>query len=272
MPDIELPTYKVILPNEVFGKRAKPLNHPATGELPATLVTKLTKFKTPTQDEVIELIKTVARKGGSFSEILPPSLIKRIAKGDEEALQHLKSHYPDSNLIPGKVYVETRNGIVPNMVLDSARDLFKEVGSKIYERAIEKTGAQEWNLRIKLQNNGAFPDSLELEYLLSRGVKDSDVFSAQGDFNEYETIANQIRLLYKALYSPEIITQMKDSSYQFLEQRAASTIKETARCIASKKFIGSLGEVLEKIIGGIKEDEKDKSRKPFEDCSGSSLN
>jgi len=285
MTNIELPTYKTIVPNEVFGKKAKALKSPM-GEVPATQVARLTRFKIPVFDEVIDFIITSAKGIGNYSsgrdekpsdddsklihflKLIPPSEVKDIAMRDKDSLEHLKRHYPQSVLQIGRDYLQVSNGTLPNEALDSARKLLEKEGSVVYERAIERIGAKEWNLIMRLQDDGALPDSLELEYLLDRGVRESDVFSTRGDFESYNDVASQIRILYKALYSPKMIAQVGESSYQFLEQLAASTIEGVARCITAKKVIG---ESLTSLFGAFIKPEGKKQKGPFGysggDCS-----
>jgi hypothetical protein len=289
MGEIELPSYRIIVSNEVFGKKAEPLNHPLMGDVPATQIARLTRFRIPTKEEVIDFIRTSAKgidayslgkdkpsdsdpKTVYFLKSLPASEVKDISRGNQDSLKHLGNHYPESNLQEGRIYLGSFNGIVPNLVLDSARELMKQEGTEVYDRAIERTGSKEWNLRIRLLANGAFPDKLELEYLLDRGVRDSDVFSAQGDFGDYQTVVNQIRVFYNVLQSPEIIAQIGDTSYHFLEQRAASTVRETAECIAARNSIGGLAGMLGQFFGDLKNQaDQPKPKKPSGDC-GFSLN
>lgn len=267
MVNIELPTYKSIVENEVFGRKSEPLNHPLIGKVDATQIIRLARFKVPTQDEVIEFIRASAQginlswrnepsdkdpKTTYLLKLLPASEIKNIAGENTDSLQHLRRHYPDSDLQEGRVYIQSISGVVPDKILDEARELMGQKGSIIYERAIERIGEKEWNLKVRLLENGRFPDSLELGYLLDRGVRNSDVFSARGDFGSYQTVANQIRIFYNALNSPDLITQIRDSSCLFLEQKAASTVGETAQCITTRGIVGGLAEIIEKKINECK--------------------
>jgi|SRR3989344_2059199 len=277
MADINLPPYKTILPNEVFGRKAEPLVDIMVGEVPTTLVARLTRFKIPTEDEIIDLIVKYARETdihslgneGSeddlakthFMRLLPVPEIIDIAKKDKDSLQHLRRHYSKSDLWSGRSYIGVLSGTVPNRVLDAAKELL-EKDSEVYEKAIRQAGACEWNLTVRLEENGALPNSLELEYLLNRGVRESDVFSAHGDFKNYQTVANQVRLIYGALNSPKIITGITDRSYQFLEESAEKTIKETAQCIASKDVMGGLAGIIGQILGSMGVEEQEEQREP----------
>lgn len=265
MKNIELPTYRSIVANEVFGKKAKPLYVPLAGKVAVTQVARLTRFKIPNQEEVVDFIRTSAQEIDShylekdkpseddaetiyFLKSLPASEFKEILKGEKDSLHHLRNHFPESDLQEGSIYIEAMSGIVPNQALDAARESLEEKGSEVYERAIERIGVKKWGLRVRLLENGGFPDNLELEYLLDRGVIDSNVFSIRGDFGDYKNVANQVRLLYRALTSPERITQIIDTSYRFLEKRAASTVRETAECFGNRDVLGGLSKIVGKII------------------------
>jgi len=261
MTEIELPTYRTIVPSEVFGKKTNVLSdlfRNLKGKPAVTQVTGLKRFKVPTQKETIDFIRTSAGNIDYSPEGRKPSEddsrtiyslksltdleIRDIAKGNKDSLEHLERHIPDVSLREGEFYLETFNGIVPNLVLDSAEELASEEGTEIYERAIKKMGVNDWNLRIKLLEDGGLPDILELEYLMDRGVRDSDVFSVQGDFRDYQIVTEQIRLLYSVLGSATgLVSQVKNKSYNFLEDRAAITIRECSRCISGKDVIESIG-------------------------------
>ena len=47
-----------------------------------------------------------------------------------------------------------------------------------------------------------------------------------------------------------MITKLRDCSHQFLEQRAASTVRETAECVATRNLVGGLTELIERKIMG----------------------
>ncbi len=298
MANIELPTYRTILPNCVYGKKAEPLYHRNGGRVSATEVAKLSRYKIPLRDRVIDFIRTSAEniepcflgKGEplrtdsetvSFLKFLPKQYVKDLIKGDKNILEHLKVHYPKSNLQEARHYIEVFNGVVPNEFLDEVRKLRDRERSIAYERAIERVGVGEWNLKVRLLENSSFPDRLELEYLLNKGVRDCDIFSVCGDCEDYKDVANKLRLLYNILNSPELISQIEDSSCQFLEQRADSTVRGTVECITTKKISEGLMGIVGGLIGSLgnlssqnsKQDrEKDKSRFNYPGDCGFSLN
>ncbi len=282
MTKIKLPGYRTIVPNEIYGKSAGFLCHPEKGKVPTTKTITFSKFRAPTQDEVIDFIRIIAKGIDLFSlkkdepskkdpeiiyflKSLPQLLVKDISKGDKNGLNFLRNHYPVHELQDGRVYLNALNIVVPNPALDYAKKLVSKEGTIDYYSAIMKNSVREWYLRIRLLEDGKFPDSSELEYLIDRGVKNSDVFSAMGDFKDYQNIANQIRLFNNVFGSTELISQILDTSSRSLEIIASSTVKETAEYIREmskriKQFLGEIGE------------QQPKQKKPFNYTKDFSLN
>lgn len=268
MRDITLQGYESIITNEVYVRKAEPLQHRLRGKVPATQIVVLRKFRIPYKDEVIGFIRQNAEKLDFYlsgnepldddSELinslksLPNLFIKYIARNDKSVLAHLRNHCPKTNTIfrEGEKYIETSNGIIPDVVLDSAKEASEEIGSRIYSVAISKIGAKEWSLIVRLSENRKFPDFLELEYLLGREVRESKIFSVMGYVEDYQTVSNQVKMLYDALHSPELIAKIKDDSHRILESAAIATIKETAECLESKDVKGIallVGQVFENL-------------------------
>src|SRR3989344_2582785 len=118
MANIELPAYRSIITNEVFGKSAEPMPYPPMGEISATQIARLVRFKAPSEDEAINLIKTNANGIGcyqlekdrdpsviKFLKYLEPSQVAGIANGEEKLIKHLREHNPKSSLQEGKNYL-----------------------------------------------------------------------------------------------------------------------------------------------------------------------
>jgi len=287
MTDIKLPSYRTIVPNEIFGKEAEGFKHPImsliAGKVPAMQLIRLARFRIPTQEEVLEFIRISAKgiepyfteedkpleeDSGTvhFLKSLSYSEVENIARGNKDSLGHLKEHCPKVSLQEGRFYLNALSGIVPNPVLNFAEKLADKKEPWLYEKLISQDGAEEWNLSIRLLESGKLPDRLELEYLLDRGVRDCDVFSAKGDFGSYQNVADRVRLFYNALSSPEIIAQIGDSSHHFLEQQALLTVRETALCVAGKKAIGGIVAIIGQALGA--SGDKGQSKPPinYPDC------
>lgn len=266
MTDIELPTYRIIMANEVFGKRAEPLQNSLIGKIDATQIVRLTRFKVPTQDEVVNFIIRKAQEVDIYSigkekpsdnepkiirslRLLPEKEVLSVIERNKDSLQHLKNHYPESSFQEGKDYIDSTIGIIPDFFLDLTTKFSEKQRGIAYENLMSKMGLRKWGLRIRLLEDFRFPDSLELEYLMDKGVKDSDVLSVHGDFREYSVVANQIRLFYNSLKSPEMIRKIRDSSYQFLEEIADSTVSWFAKCLSLSKSLGEIFDTIKQVNG-----------------------
>ena len=270
MINIELPTYRKVIANQVYARNTRYLENLLTNEkLLATQILTLKKFKVPTKDEVINFIRTNAQKIGDaslfpeksqenkniFLKLLPELYLQKIINKKNDALQHLRKHYPESSLHEGKKFLEVSYGVLPDDILSivmnnsiETKEILKKYGRRVYERLIERFGFDRWSLSILLTNE-KLPDKSKINFLLENEVRESNVFSVSGDFKDYKIIANQIRLFYNNLDS-EKISQLEDNSYQYLEQKTVLTIAGTAECIGKPKTINisnGLDEVIKKI-------------------------
>lgn len=265
MGNVEVPAYKSIVTNEVFGKRVDPIEIPLFGKIEATRLLSLTKFTVPKQDEVIDFIITSAKKidlnslGKEkpskedskityFLKLLLPSEIENITKRDTKTLDHLRLHCSENDLQERRMYLKATSDIVPDRVLDEAKRFVEKEGSIIYTRAIENIGREKLNLMIRLLENRALPDSLYLEYLLDSGVRTSDALSVSGSYKNYQTVANQVRVLYNTLSSPKLMDQIKDTSYDFLKSEADLTVVDFVVCSTAKKAVKGLTGIIDSAL------------------------
>ncbi len=257
MANIEIPTYKTIVPNEVFGRKGRDLRHSLFGIVPSTQILLLERYTFPSQKEVIDSItkkageidfdsfdrkEVAAKKKGiaRYLALLSDAEIESIAKGDGEFLGHLIRHYPGINLESGRGYVEVTNGNIPNDFLDSIKKDYEDNDKEIYEKALRDINENNWRIRVRLLKECVLPKGHELEYLLSMGVRDSDVFSVKGDFGGYEDISSQIRMLYNTLRDSDVVSKIKDNSENLLGEIAASAIVHTAGCIERQKIVDNI--------------------------------
>ena len=251
--------------------------------MPATRIARITRFTEPGVDEVIDFIKRNAKNVltnpinktnyedmlfgiSNLLRLLPPSEVRDISMGNSEYIDHLRRHYQSRGPIESEVYLMSTHGIIPSEALNKIKQSNKHTGT-VCSMVTHMIGMNVWDLRIRLSNACDFPDSLELGYLLDRKVKDSDLFSVTGDYEDYKIVANHIRLLSNVLSSPEDMMQIRDASHEILQMKAARTLKETIDCRRSSETVGKLTEVLEDIINSINIPHN--LRKPFgpEDAS-----
>ena len=263
---IQIPTYKTLIPNSTYSRRAGSICFQTIeDEIQATKILQLVRYTAPSEDEVVNLIQSVARNGHTssspeklqleeFLKMLPLDKIEGIQYGLKETLTHLKGHCPKGDYQIGKTYLQVDNGTIPNQILEHASDVIKEKGEMAYRGVVAHLGIEQWDIRIRLDGKDSLPKSLELEYLLDRGVKDCDVFKIKGDYGNYQNAVNQIRLLSNVLNSPADVRKIADKSDMFLISKAAITLKDTAKCLfagnAIKSFTEGLKEAIESLQNG----------------------
>ena len=279
MTNIKLPKYKSIIENKVYERIAELLDCQKR-KAPATLITLLTKLKIPYMDEVINYIRASSQNmdldlceeisearqtHGCFLKMLPALEIKNIAQGNKESLGHLKEHYCKGDFQDGRTYIHVINGVIPNLILEKVKKMREERGSDLYMRAMNDAGQKKWNLRVRLLEDGRFPDNGELEYLLDRGVKASDVFSVAGDFEDYGAVATQVRTLYNVLSSRELIAKIEDCSCKFLEGAAIETVSEVAKCIEAERTCKKIANMVGQVFMVLKKGGQGSPKAPFGD-------
>lgn len=267
MGRIEIPGYRTILKNEVFGRRTNPIFCPGEGkDLGVTRVLRIVKFKSPTLEDVIGFIvnnareidvlpigeKTQEKNGSSTNAILrkiPAGEIIRIASEDENVISHLIAHYRTS-LTARKNYLSVKKGLVLDRELESALESVEEYGGMAYAKLMQEKRRTAWDLLIQLCKKGKLPESSELRYLAGKRVRESDVFKFRGDLENYKDVARQVVVLERVLRNPEARSELYDSSWEYLDSKSAWLLKETAKC----NSCGSIYGIAEKIEKVLKED------------------
>jgi len=271
---IELPGYKSIVPNEVYGKSVASFKHPnpIIGKTRAAYLIRLVRYKTPSNEDIIEFIRKSGKEIGqsplplSLEELsdpsdnghdtssllrqLPPNELNEIAKGNPKSIKHLKDHIPKDNTRPGIEYVEIAYGYFPPELLVTSNELMEREGIESYRKRVDSMRTKGWILRMKLAENGSLPCLSELEYLVQRGVRDSDVLLATGEYGDYEIVADQVKLIHAALCYPETIHQLMDSSHVILKRKAAFIITGLSMCLACKDKSNGLPGLIGGILNG----------------------
>jgi len=248
MADIKLYGYKSIIPNQVFGREAEPLQFVAFGKVPQAHLTILSRYRIPTTKEVQEILiknaqeatnphflRDSSTKGSerivkALRTALPDYEIRRMAADNSGALNSLEadSYYPDFQW--GESFIVALNGELPTSVLKYAKGEDNEK-AQMYESIMLQENRNRWNLRLKLLKEGVLPSKSGLEYLIESGVLISKVINVEGRYGEYENVADQIRSLYLALLSADRIKKIRDVSREVLESNVINAIDYISQCI-----------------------------------------
>ncbi len=269
MAPLVLPTYACLVPDSVYGRDAD-IMFSEQESMPATQITRLSRFVVPSCDEVLAYLQTTAQGiplDGPGSEpqeddsdlvyslkMLPSDAIPDIAQGEERTRHLLQRTYSPHQLQSGRMYLLFSSDLVPQEALSVVKKYWEEQGKAeegalVYKAAIEESreafGAktQSWDTLIQLTENGAFPERSELEYLLAREVRDSAVIRIDGASNNYPAVVEHMGYLSAALSSPEMVAQVKDRSSAYLEQEATGIIKNILSRWAAGQFV-------QEIVGG----------------------
>ncbi len=252
MTRVEIPTYGVIAENEFYGRKTTGLLTHGKRNEPSTEVLWISRYKTPTKEEVKDFIINEARKikaknkkekkePNIFSNF--PFLIDLLIQKEEDLLIHLSNHYQEGDIQSGRTYLAVRISDISDVNLDEAKKLEKKRGKTIYKICVENCGLNQRALRVRLSENNSLPETSELEYLVDRGVRVSDVFAVHGECQDYSKIAELIRLIYNSLDADKV-KQIIDVSSIFTEAKARATIDATGQCIAMGTTLRNLPDIL----------------------------
>ncbi len=229
MGNITLPGYESILDNSVFGKPVHGLPHPGTGEIEGgKRIICLTRFRVPTEEELRGNMRKLMLE--SILDISDHELNKCI----ELSFNHYKRELQEEG-----IYVEALSGLLPERILDIMDRYLKLLTGPLpkeildivdrvpenriiagdYKTAVKEASIQQI-IRIRIEKD-IMPTKKELEYLLERGVRESDVLSIsiQGEARGYETAADLARLVNGALQSPKLITLLEDTSDGYIKKK-----------------------------------------------------
>ena len=252
MEEIKLPTYEVLIPNQLFRKKGV-----CNKELPecyAEQITKLTRYRVPKKEEIIDFIRQTAeriqlnpreqpihsKEKSPTADLLkkfPKEELEKISKGDVDTLIFLRENYPRNFIKEERPYLNSFNGIIPTNLLDYANEFLKEEDRiDFYNGVIGRYSRNIWNISIKLLGNSELPNKSKLENLISAGVRDSDLFRFQGKPKSYQSAVDQIDLFYNVL-TPKRIASIPDLSHQILEQRAYLAVMNVIKEIIRNKLV-----------------------------------
>jgi len=258
---IQIPTYTLLSPNSVYTREVEPIELPMLGETPSKQLLLLLRYTCPSKEQAIELIQAVAKNPekyptfaheipmAKFLKELPAEEIRAIKDANPKTLEHLAKHFAESNDQPGRDYLRVISGIVPNALLERVNGLSVEEKVIIYEGLVNRAGQDEWHLVVRLEEAG-LPKKEELEFLLQRGVRDSDVFRISGEYGDYKQFAERCLELYPSLAPKEKMANVRDVSNSLLRSRAAQTLKGVAECFQKRRVMLEIGDDIGEALKG----------------------
>ncbi|HLC56232.1 MAG TPA: hypothetical protein VJJ23_03275 [Candidatus Nanoarchaeia archaeon] len=252
MANIRIEGYRTILPNEVFGREGEPRKNSFTNVFePTTDIIYFQRYRVPTTESILQSIITSAKeikdRSKKDSEYTFPEIVKiikagrklkfltleditNLSKAEEETIDHIREgHIPEIELEQGRYHLRMLNGIFLNNYLEDMKEVIQSKGSDIYGTEIERVGYDPLFLTIRLEDAITLPEREEIEYLMKRRVKVSDVFCASGKNEDYRKLVNMVRLFYD-IFTPREMKKISDTSLSLLQKTANMAIKDSTTC------------------------------------------
>src|SRR3989338_8412569 len=260
---IEIPGYKVLVPNNVW-YRETDIEMPLGGiKIPAVQLIKLEKYDIFTNEQILDFIKTSARKklsyrtkgikepeetGSSFLrslEGLKPRELERIARSEPKIIAEISGNIPDTGHIPG-TYLDFRNGFLPMCILRNSANIPDSDKGIFYELKLDNHGLKTWKIALMLDGKDSIPEKKKIEVLLESCVTNSKVLTILGEI-KYDEAIKQIQFLYSSL-NPRIIRTLSDISRHILINRASYSLKQREEN-QKKQLYNPLEEIAKGIAG-----------------------
>jgi len=258
---IEIPGYKVLVPNNTWGRKTRPVSHPIFGgKYPATEVLQIIRYTNPSNQEIISLIKARAKEYNplsfleeelrkakekeyigisNFFEMLPEKEIGDIAKENKKTIKHLEEHILEDDCPAGTTYLTIISGRVPNEVLD-IREKERHLVIARYISLITQLGNDVWQTKIRLNDKDKLPKESEISQLINETVYSPNTLFIKGDKKSYDIVSDAIKSLYPIL-SNQLI-KIQDDYNVILATKAVVAIRETAKCLEMKKSLKQIAK------------------------------
>lgn len=234
---IEIPGHEVIIPGSIWKVEAPKWRCPAHDEgLDAMRIVTLSRFREPTDEELIRLIRKEAKleKGDignlaidiyrtkihSQLRMLEDSSRKRIIEGDEELMGLIYKHVPETNLQRGMMYAMMSHGIFPRDILNKKQGEFTEDGVSAYNDVINHRCIGTFHFYFRLNKDYSIPDRELVDVLMRSGVKESDVLHFKASSNpDYEVVNRYLDFFYANFESNEELRYACDLSQERLYRK-----------------------------------------------------
>ncbi len=266
MSDIELPGYETLKANEIYTKRVKDHNE----------IIQLSKFTSPDEKKITDFIKKCAREidnpdnrdyfGESLIRVIqsfPRSEIEKIANSEKNIMKFIKDNSCLDHGLPGRSYLRFNKMSILNSRFEEIMILSPgEERGKAFSDELNNNGKNIADIYLQLNENGSLISSRDLEYLVSNGVTYSHTLFVRGqlhDSRKYQIIADSIRMLYKEINSPDVISKIEDESEDILRFQALRIAEKTSEYFLSKDFIQFIQELKETVKGSLEMQDENSS-------------
>lgn len=236
--DIKIKGYDKVQPNRVYARDVEARTGVERRVVPAKSVLLLTRFRVPSEEQVVDYIAQAAGIYGQGASGIDNALgmfqeesIESISRGVPEVMKHLKRHVPEPVGLVGRTYA----GVAQGRVLEEDyRRIAAKKGFAIEELAklMYHTDPVNWGATFLL--NSSYQVALThagLSHLLGINALNSDmmhVFAVNSRAGVlHETLGN----VHAGLEDAGRLTRLRDESEIYLAKEADRTLRRTYDCI-----------------------------------------
>ena len=250
---IELPGYKVEIPNQVYLRDTKISTPNKENLLKLKSVIMLSRFRQPTKEEVIELLIKKANAilphmhrfndpdyasqltgiDAAFTFFNRES-IEKLANRNAASIDEIAncSFAQPASKAEKNSFVYINYGLIPSMMIDFARNKFGRLRREWYHSKFNDTElldhsiGERFGMALLVENGMLLPKN-ETDILLKRTTSLSDALFTNNSYYDPEEAKTVIGIIYSGLDSPEKISELEDSSEIAVENDAIRTLNNT---------------------------------------------
>lgn len=240
MENLKLEGYKEVIPNNVYTNFVGFLGDISFLGTDKAEIIKINRIKIPRKKQVIDCIKKISqeikssnffekkdyyeRNIANFLSLFDKKDLEGIVNDDEEVSTRLEKTINFGNCDPGKKYLLYFNKMFPTYLLSKLNELRSTKRKKDFFHHIEKFSENDVRISLLLSDDFELPPFSEIEYLIKKGVKVSDVFSFSGDKETKDKLKEKIEKLYSSLNKKGSIELIEDNSERLLKEISLATV------------------------------------------------
>lgn len=267
---IEFPGYGAEFSDSVYSRKGKVVTDVSGRQIQLTEILIPKRFTQPTEEEVIDLLKTKAqeirgrtrlilpdgiqsgskRPLESVLESLPATVISDIATGDADCIGFIRKNtavMPES-VQPKLSYAHISFGYLPEEFIEMNRQGGEINNYKWFVAAMVDPGVKEagsgkrWHFKL-LTQEGNLPDRAELDVLLKHLTHGSRTFDISRIHYDPVEVADVIDSLYSAVNTSEKLSLLEDLSANVIEEAALNPV------LALRENVGAILSVASNSVG-----------------------
>lgn len=250
---IQIAGYETLLEDTVYAKKIGEARDEKSGRVIAINGILLPRtFTEPTEDQVVKHLQETAQGVQSLSSLflpkkvdytvgkstlevaimkLPIEIQQQLRTADKDYMTFVRNHTPAENKSPEDSlhYLQVRYGLLPATVLEQNETEWRKAGQDWFDQAFSHEPfrmarlGEKWKLELLLSyvgSNVELPNRSELEILLKHRTHGSRTLDINRTRYDVEAVRKVIDLLYQALPTPAQFSQLRDVSFEVLEEQS----------------------------------------------------